>query len=160
MSHIVSAGLLMYRIQNLHLEVFIAHPGGPYFRNKDWGIWSIPKGVVEPDEELMDAATREFMEETGLVLNGEEYIPLGYVVQRGGKTVYCWAFEGNVEDTTPIYSNTFSLEWPPNSGIVKVYPETDKAMFFNSEMAKKKMNPAQADFVDRLHAILKVKRKI
>ncbi|MCK6600366.1 MAG: NUDIX domain-containing protein [Bacteroidetes bacterium] len=159
MPHITSAGLLMYRIVNSRLEVFLAHPGGPYFRNKDWGVWSIPKGCVEPEENLIDAACREFTEETGLSPDGAEFIPLGYVVQRGGKTVYCWAFEGNVDENTEITSNTFNLEWPPNSGIVSVYPETDKAMFFHPEMAKKKMNPAQADFVDRLCAILKVKNR-
>ncbi|NUQ80392.1 MAG: NUDIX domain-containing protein [Bacteroidetes bacterium] len=160
MSQPISAGLLMYRVRERQLEVFLAHPGGPYFKNREWGVWSVPKGSVEPNEELLETAIREFQEETGLTVHTNELIPLGSVMQRGGKTVHCWAFEGNVSAETPIVSNTFQVEWPPNSGQIQVYPETDKARFFHCEMAKKKLNPAQAHFVERLHAHLRTRNRI
>src|SRR3954465_13788919 len=111
----LSAGLLMYRLREGRLEVFLAHPGGPYFRNKDEGHWTIPKGEPDPDEDLLDAAKREFQEETGIVPK-EPFISLTPVKQKGGKLVHAWAFEGDYEEGKAIISKTFTMEWPPGSG--------------------------------------------
>ncbi|HJN11105.1 MAG TPA: NUDIX domain-containing protein [Pirellulaceae bacterium] len=148
----VSAGLLMYRIDDGKLQVLLAHPGGPFFQNKDEGAWSIPKGEIEPDEDLLEAAQREFREETGVVPNGP-FAALKTVEQKGGKIVHAWAFEGDC-DPSAIVSNTFTMEWPPKSGQQKEFPEIDRAEFFDVATAKRKINAAQASLIDELEELL------
>ncbi len=148
-----SAGLMMYRRKAGELEVFLAHPGGPYLKNKDWGYWGIPKGEIEADEEPLAAAIREFAEETGLTAGGE-FLPLGEVVQASGKTVYAWAFAGDWDEGREPASNLFLLEWPPHSGQQQWFPEIDRAAFFPVATAMKKINRAQAEFIIRLQALL------
>lgn len=147
-----SAGLLMFR-RIAGLEVFLIHPGGPYFRKKDDGAWSLPKGEVEPDEDPLVAARREFVEETGLVVPDDGFVALGEIRQRGGKRVLAWAFEGDC-DPRVIVSNAFEIEWPPRSGRRQSFPEADRAEFFTPEIARIKMNVAQAAFIDRLEDAL------
>lgn len=144
----VSAGLLMFCRKN-ELMIFLVHPGGPYFKNKDDGFWGIPKGLIEPDEDHLAAAKREFEEETGIQAK-PPFIPLGSVIQKGGKTVFAWAFE--VEDDTnfTIICNTCELEWPPQSGKIITIPEVDKGEFFTVEQAVVKINNAQQEFITRL----------
>jgi predicted NUDIX family NTP pyrophosphohydrolase len=149
-----SAGLLMYRVRDRPLEVFLAHPGGPLFAKKDAGHWSIPKGEVEPGEELLAAAIREFREETGVEPRGD-FLDLGAIRQKGGKTVYAWAFRGDWDETRPLQSNTFPLEWPPGSGKVRSFPEIDRAGFFTIAEARKRLKEAQHPFLDRLQTALK-----
>lgn len=149
----VSAGLLMYRVKDGRLEVFLAHPGGPFFANKDEGAWGIPKGEPEPGDDLLSTALREFKEETGLEAKGE-LLPLGSIKQRGGKTVHAWAFEGEYDESQPIRSNLFTMEWPPRSGRQQEFPEADRAAFFDVETAKRKIKPAQDELIDRLRALL------
>ena|SRR5437762_4052739 len=149
MSSKTSAGLLMFRTKSTGLEVLLVHPGGPYFRNKDEGAWTIPKGEVGQDEDMLDRARIEFEEELGIMPNGN-WIDLGTVKQKGGKTVYAWAFPGELKDTFQLLSNTFELEWPPRSGKLQQFPEVDKASFFPLEEAKRKINQAQTVFLDRL----------
>ncbi len=148
----LSAGLLMYRQRGDVLEVFLGHPGGPFWKNRDLGVWSIPKGEVQPDEEPLAAACREFAEETGIEPAGP-FVPLGSVKQKGGKTVQAWAFAGEA-DPAAVRCNTFRMEWPPRSGKFIDVPEIDRCDWFDPETAKAKLNPAQAEFVDRLLAIL------
>src|SRR3954454_7107077 len=135
-----SAGLLMYRTCNGHAQVLLVHPGGPYFRKKDRGAWSIPKGEVGPDEDLLETARREFEEEIGLRPSGP-FVALTSVKQSGGKTVHAWAFEGDCEPTT-VVSNTFTMEWPPRSGQQVEFPEIDRCDFFDIGEARDKVNPA------------------
>ena len=146
-----SAGILAYRI-NTGLEIFLVHPGGPYFRNKDAGAWTIPKGEYDDTEEPLIAAQREFLEETGVQLKGN-FLELEPVVQKGGKTVYAWAIEYNI-DEAKVVSNTFKLEWPPRSGVKKEFPEIDKAGWFTPPEAKEKINPAQIRLIDELISLL------
>jgi len=141
-----SAGILLYRIGKF-LEVLLVHPGGPFFKNRDAGAWSIPKGEVEGGN-LLDCARREFEEETGSAIDGM-FIELQPVIQKGGKKVYCWAVEGTI-DERDIASNTFQLEWPPKSGRLQTFPEVDKAAWFDIPTAKKKINPSQFDFIQQL----------
>lgn len=148
-----SAGLLMYRIRDGQLEVFIVHPGGPYFTRKDDGVWGIPKGSVGENEDKLAAAVREFAEETGIQPNGE-FVPLGSITQRSGKIVYAWAFVGDWDGKEPIKSNRFPLEWPPGSGQTREFPEVDRAGFFSTHGARKKMIAAQAVLIDRLEEYL------
>lgn len=150
MARAESAGLLMYRRTNGELELFLAHPGGPYFRNRDDGGWTIPKGLTEPGEDLLDAARREFDEETGIRPTGE-MLPLGRIRQKGGKAVHAWAFEGDWDpEQQPLVSNHFELEWPPNSGRMQSFPEVDRAAFFDVETARRKLLASQAPLIDRL----------
>ena len=144
----ISAGLLIYRLQGPQVEVLLVHPGGPFFKKKDDGVWSIPKGEVLPDEELLAAATREFIEELG-VIPSAEVIELGAIKQKGGKTVHAWAAKGSW-DASQFVSNTFSMEWPPGSGRQMEFPEVDRAEFFDLEIARSKINPAQIAFLERL----------
>ena len=125
----VSAGLLMYRIQDGKLQVLLAHPGGPLFKNKDDGAWTIPKGEIESDEDLLEAAKREFEEETGVTPTGP-FIALTPIKQKGGKIVHAWAFKGDC-DPDAIVSNKFTMEWPPKSGRQMEFPEIDHADFFD-----------------------------
>ncbi|MGQ9662664.1 MAG: NUDIX domain-containing protein [Kiritimatiellia bacterium] len=148
-----SAGLLMYRFRGEILEVFLVHPGGPLYAKKDIGVWSIPKGLVEAGEDLQQTAVREFVEETGIRPQGT-LLPLGSVVQRSGKLVHAWAFEGEWEQSQGIRSNLFEMEWPPRSGKRVSFPEVDRAAFFPASEAKEKILPAQRIFIDRLEEIL------
>jgi predicted NUDIX family NTP pyrophosphohydrolase len=148
----VSAGLLLFRRSAGKLELFLAHPGGPFWVAKDIGAWSIPKGVVEPDEDLLTAARREFREETGFSVAGP-FVPIGSVQQKSGKEIHAWACEGNV-DASKATSNKTTIEWPPKSGRRMEIPEVDRCEWFSAEEARTKLNPAQAAFIDRLEAHL------
>jgi predicted NUDIX family NTP pyrophosphohydrolase len=143
-----SAGILLFRRKDDQLQVFLVHPGGPFFKNKDQGVWSIPKGEFLDDEEAFDAAKREFSEETGLTINGD-FIPLNPVILKSGKKVYAWALEGDANHEN-IVSNLFKIEWPPKSGKKQSFPEIDRASWFDSETAKQKINVAQIAFVDQI----------
>ncbi len=148
----ISAGLLMYRIKNNNLEIFLVHPGGPFWRNKDDGAWSIPKGEVEDGEEIFECAKREFEEETGIKVKAEKFIELGNVKQKSGKIVYAWAFENDYWSGL-LRQNMIKTIW--NGKEIKI-PEVDKAGFFNADDAKRKMNSNQFEFVERLKEILKI----
>lgn len=147
-----SAGLLMYRRHEGEWQVLLSHPGGPFFKNKDVGVWSIPKGEPDADEELLLAALREFEEETSLKPSGP-YTPLTPIKQKGGKIVHAWAFQGDC-DPAALLSNTFAMEWPPKSGRQMEFPEMDRAKFFDLETAKTKINPAQVPFLEELEVRL------
>jgi predicted NUDIX family NTP pyrophosphohydrolase len=144
-----SAGLLMFRRRNGELEVLLVHPGGPYFQNKDDGAWTIPKGEAAEGEDLLARARIEFEEELGLPASGD-WIALGSIKQKGGKTVHAWAFEGDLQDDFKPASNIFEIEWPPRSGNMKRFPEVDRANFFPTEAARRKINVAQIALLDRL----------
>lgn len=149
----VSAGILLYRITSDQLQIFLIHPGGPFFRNKDDGTWSIPKGeYIEGEEEPLAAAKREFEEETGQKVDGR-FIPLEPITQKGGKKVYAWAVEGDINHEV-IQSNLFEMEWPPRSGKKQTFPEVDKAGWFDTETAKARINIAQIDLIENLIRIL------
>lgn len=143
-----SAGILLYRFVDSQLQVFLVHPGGPFFKNKDDGSWSIPKGEFADDENSLSAAKREFLEETGQDINGN-FIELTPIQQKGGKTVYAWAVEGDIDHET-IVSNTFEIEWPPRSGKKQMFPEIDRAGWFDVETAKTKLNAAQVGLINEL----------
>jgi predicted NUDIX family NTP pyrophosphohydrolase len=145
----LSAGLLMYRLHDGKPEVLLAHPGGPFFAKKDAGHWTIPKGEPDENEDLFITAKREFTEETGITPSGD-FIELGSIIQKGGKEVFAWAFEGNLDDNFVHSCNTVKLEWPPRSGNFKDFPEVDKVEFFNAGDAKKKIKEAQIPFIERL----------
>lgn len=147
--HRLSAGLLMYRRASVGLEVLLVHPGGPWFVNKDAGAWSIPKGEPNDGEELIDAARREFREETGVEPPAVELLPLGEIRQKAGKVIHAWAFEGDC-DPGRITCNTVRLEFPRGSGRWQSFPEVDRAAFFDLAAARDKINAAQAEFLDRL----------
>ena len=144
----------MFRRVSDALEVLLAHPGGPFFRKKDDGFWTIPKGEAEPGEDLLSRARTEFEEEVGIPANGS-WLDLGWVKQKGGKTVYAWAFEGNLPDGFRVCSNNFEMEWPPGSRKMQSFPEVDQACFFSLEGARRKLKAAQAPFLDRLVEALK-----
>jgi predicted NUDIX family NTP pyrophosphohydrolase len=143
-----SGGILLFRRRAGVLQVMLAHPGGPYWENRDEGSWSIPKGLFEENEAPLDAARREFAEETGFDVTGE-FIELGALVQPGGKVVHAFALESDL-DTAAITSNTFSLEWPPHSGRIEHYPEIDRGEWFDIAQASKKITRGQLEFLDRL----------
>jgi len=147
-----SAGLLLFRITADGLQLFTAHPGGPFWKDRDAGAWTLPKGVVAEGEELLAAARREFEEETGIVPR-EPFLPLGSVRQKSGKTVHAWAWEGEA-DAASISSNTTTSEWPRGSGRFLTFPEVDRCAWFDPELARRKLNPAQAEFVVRLEMLL------
>lgn len=151
---VVSAGLLMYRFNRGALEIFLGHPGGPFFAKKDEGAWSIPKGEVGADEDLLQTAVREFEEETGVKPKGE-YVSLGHIRQKNGKIVHAWAVKGDWDNTKPIRSNTFTIEWPPHTGKKQEFPEIDRGAFFDSKTARQKINPAQIPLIERLQALLR-----
>lgn len=156
MNNAISAGLLMYKFDNEELKVFLVHPGGPFFKNKDDGYWSIPKGLVEKDEDLLNTAIREFKEETGIEPAGE-FDSLGWVKQKGGKTIHAWSFEYFGDSEIKILSNDFEIEWPPNSGQKQLIPEVDEGRFFSINEARLKISGAQSEFLDVLQKKLKVK---
>ncbi len=144
---------MMFRQTNNTLEVLLVHPGGPLWANKDEGAWSIPKGEAAPGEDLLARARTEFAEELGIRAEGD-YIPLGSIKQKGGKTVHAWAFEGDLPEAFQLKCNTFEIEWPPHSGKMRAFPEVDRAEFFPLEMARQKINPAQIALLDRLGGAL------
>lgn len=148
----LSAGLMMYRVKDGVLEVFLVHPGGPFFAKKDEGAWTIPKGEPSEGEELLAAAHREFTEETGFVAE-PPFVSLTPVKQKAGKVVHAWAFAGDFDSAT-VVSNTFTIEWPPKTKKMKEFPEVDRADYFDVETAKVKINPAQVALVEELHAKL------
>ncbi len=148
----VSAGLLLFRRTPEALELFLAHPGGPFWRDRDAGAWTIPKGIVEAGEDLLAAACREFNEETGLTPR-EPFLPLGSVRQKAGKVVHAWAWEGDA-DPALVSSNSMRTEWPRGSGHWIVFPEVDRCAWFDPDAARERINPAQAEFIDRLVALL------
>ena len=151
MDELTSAGLLMYRRRGGALEVLLVHPGGPFFAKKDAGAWSMPKGLVATGEDPLDAARREFAEETSLAIDTGDFIALGDVRTKGRKRVLAWAFEGD-GDASAVHSNTFELEWPPRSGRIQSFPEVDRATWFDVAEARVKIHAAQAPFLDRLLA--------
>jgi predicted NUDIX family NTP pyrophosphohydrolase len=143
----VSAGLLLFRTGQ-RPEFFLAHPGGPFWRHRDEGAWTIPKGVIDVEEAPIDAAIREFREETGIQPMGP-FIALGSVRQKGGKVIEAWAWEGDA-DPEGLESNLTRVEWPRGSGQWMEYPEIDRCGWFGAEDARRKLNPAQAAFIDRI----------
>jgi len=149
-----SAGLLLYQHIEKKLFVFLVHPGGPLWKNKDLGSWSIPKGEFLSTEKAIDAALREFEEETGQAITAKHFIELKPVRLKSGKTVYAWACEQDIDAAT-IRSNTFSLEWPPKSGRFNDFPEIDRGAWFEVHEALEKINPAQQDFIQELEVLLK-----
>jgi predicted NUDIX family NTP pyrophosphohydrolase len=148
-----SAGILLYRFTKDILEVFLVHPGGPLWANKDAGAWSVPKGEFDEGEDILAAAQREFFEETGKEISGE-FIPLAPVKQKSGKTVHAFALESDF-DGSNIASNNFSMEWPPRSGLQKEFPEIDKGEWFDLVSAREKINAGQIPLLDELEEKLK-----
>ena len=148
-----SAGLLLDRGGGTALEVLLVHPGGPFWRGKDLGAWSIPKGEFETGEDPLEAARREFREETGATPSGE-FIRLEPIRQRSGKLVSAWAVQGDW-DPRELHSNRFSLEWPPRSGIQAEFPEVDRAEWFELPDARRKLLPAQLPLLDQLEDLLR-----
>lgn len=147
-----SAGIVLYRIRSGVLEVFLVHPGGPFWAKKDEGAWSIPKGEIEEGADRLESARREFHEETGSRIDGQ-FIELAPLKQRGGKIVYAWAVDGDI-DAASVRSNPFSMEWPPRSGTQHEFPEVDKAGWFAVEQALAKLLPGQLGFLAELKAKL------
>ncbi|TAL49547.1 NUDIX domain-containing protein [Patescibacteria group bacterium] len=143
-----SSGILLYRERAGELECLLVYPGGPFWKNKDDGAWGIPKGEIEENEDLLEAAKREFEEELGIQLPSETPLPLGSIEQKSGKVVYAWALKADL-DLLKVRSNTFTLEWPPKSGKFQEFPEIDRAEFFDVETARRKINPAQIPFLER-----------
>jgi predicted NUDIX family NTP pyrophosphohydrolase len=148
-----SVGILLWRSRDGRLEVLLAHPGGPAWAKKDLGHWTIPKGEVEPGEELVAVARREFAEETGHEVPNHSLIDLGEITQKSGKLVLGWAVQGDLDPSTAL-SNTYTMEWPPQSGVVETFPEIDRVEWFALDEARRKLKPAQVPFLDRLQAAL------
>lgn len=144
----ISAGILLFRRRPTGIEVMLVHPGGPFWAKKDEGAWSIPKGLADEGEKLLEAAKREFLEETGVTVEGR-FLDLGAHKQPGGKTVVAWACEGDF-DPAALTSNTFSLEWPPRSGRVAQFPEVDQAAWYSIDEALEKINKGQNPIVEAL----------
>ena len=153
-----SAGLLLYRQNERDVEVFLVHPGGPFFARRDNGHWSVPKGEIEGDEQPRQVARREFEEETGRSVEactaGAAWLELGEITQRGGKRVVAWAAAGDWPEGVPMHSNTIPLEWPPRSGRSIEIPEVDQGRFFGITEARRKLKASQEPFLDRLLAAL------
>ncbi len=148
----LSAGILMFRKRDPRLEVFLVHPGGPFWRRKDTGAWSIPKGEYSEGEDALAAAKREFYEETGCAVQGD-FMPLGEILQPGRKLVTAWAVKGDCSPTE-IRSNTFTMEWPPKSGRQQEFPEVDRADWFALDEARNRILKGQVGFIDRLVALI------
>jgi predicted NUDIX family NTP pyrophosphohydrolase len=149
----VSAGILLYRRVGDGVEVLLAHPGGPLFEHRDAGDWTIPKGEPDPDEPLVDAAMREFTEETGQHPGDGPLLPLGSIVQKGGKVVHAWATEGEL-DPELARSDMFAMEWPPRSGQLQSFPEIDRVAWFDPSEARRRIKAAQIPLLERLEAAL------
>ena len=143
-----SAGILLYRVRENEVQVFLVHPGGPFFAKKDVGAWSVPKGEFTDDEEPLKAAVREFLEETGSAVEGT-FVALKPATLKSGKTVFAWAVEGDLDENN-ITSNSFLMEWPPKSGNRRQFPEVDKGGWFDIATASLKINPAQLIFIHEL----------
>lgn len=156
MTRKISAGILLYRVRDHAVEVFLVHPGGPYWARKDDGAWSIPKGEAMEGADLLATAYTEFHEETGSPLEGES-VPLAPLKQPGGKLVHAWAVRGDI-DATSIRSNTFAIEWPPRSGKTRDFPEVDRGGWFDLPTARQKLLAGQRGFLDQLQAHLLQKR--
>jgi predicted NUDIX family NTP pyrophosphohydrolase len=148
-----SAGILLWRNRDGRLEVLLAHQGGPFWVKKDLGHWTIPKGEVEPGEELVEVARREFAEETGQETPDGPLIDLGQIKQKSGKVVLGWAVEGDLDPCKAV-SNTYKLEWPPHSGVVQTFPEIDRVEWFALDEARRRLKAAQVPFLDRLETAL------
>jgi predicted NUDIX family NTP pyrophosphohydrolase len=148
-----SAGIQMYRLTEEGCQVLLGHPGGPLYSTKDDGYWSIPKGQVEAGETVFEAANREFCEETGLALVARQPIILGSAPGYG-RTIHIWAVKGDCDTSVPPRSNLFKMEWPEGSGTLKEYPEFDRIEFFGIDYARRKIEPVQAVFLERLAANL------
>jgi predicted NUDIX family NTP pyrophosphohydrolase len=148
-----SAGILLFRRGDDRLEVLLAHPGGPFFTKRDEGYWTIPKGEVDPGEELLDVARREFEEETGHAAPDGDPIELDSIVQKGGKVVHAWALEGDL-DPAVAESNTFEMTWPPGSGRRQSFPEIDRVEWFDPAEARRRVKETQIPLIDRLEAAL------
>ncbi len=156
----ISAGLVIYRMRNGCIEVLLAHPGGPFFAHKDAGHWSIPKGEIEPEEDYLKTAIREVKEELGIDIDLEgPFFELGWIKQKGGKVVHAWAAEHDFDDSQPIQSMTFEVEWPPGSGKKQAFPEVDRAQFYPLAEAKAKIKETQMPLLDRLEELLKPSQK-
>lgn len=153
-----SSGLLLFRFRNSQLQVLLVHPGGPFWARKDEGAWSIPKGLTEESESPQATARREFQEETGFSVDGK-LIDLGELRQPSRKIVRAFALENDL-DETKLVSNKFSLEWPKGSGVVKEYPEIDRAGWFDIEQAREKIQKGQAAFLDRLIEVLNYREEL
>jgi predicted NUDIX family NTP pyrophosphohydrolase len=144
-----SAGIVLHRAGDGGPEVLLVHPGGPFWAKRDLGVWSIPKGEYEPDEDPRACALREFEEETGTALPAQALVELGAVVQKAGKEVTAWATRGDLDPAT-VRSNTFTMQWPPRSGREQEFPEVDRAEWFTLDEARAKLVAAQAELLDRL----------
>ena len=147
-----SAGMVLFRRTASGIEVFLAHPGGPFWKNKDAGAWTIPKGLVDEGETPLVAGQREFYEETGIIPQ-PPFLPLGEIRQKAGKRVHAWAWEGDADPAT-VTSNEMRTEWPRGSGRWLAFPEIDRCAWFDTAAAREKLNPAQAELIDRLIATL------
>jgi predicted NUDIX family NTP pyrophosphohydrolase len=152
-----SAGLLMYRFQNGDLQVLLIHPGGPFWKGREMGAWSIPKGEFDDTEDALEAAKREFVEETGFAWS-EPFIELQSIKQAGGKRVFAWAFEGDC-DPSKLVSNTFEIEYPPRTGRMTTFPEADKAGWFDLAAARRKMHVGQLPFLEQLERAAQLQRQ-
>lgn len=151
----LSAGILLYRLRDGQVEVFLVHPGGPFWARKDDGAWSIPKGEYEAIADPLAAAKREFQEETGFEVDGT-FHSLTALKQPSGKVISAWAVEGDV-DAAALTSNTFTLEWPPKSGRIQEVPEVDRGAWFDLSRARAKLQPGQRTFLDQLQELLRDK---
>lgn len=149
----VSAGILLYRLTEARPEFLLAHPGGPLFARRDAGAWSIPKGEPDGDEPMLDVARREFAEETGHPVPDGAILDLGTIVQKGGKVVFAWAVEGDLDPALAV-SNTFDMEWPPKSGRTAAYPEIDRVAWFDGAEARIRVKETQIPLLERLEAAI------
>jgi predicted NUDIX family NTP pyrophosphohydrolase len=149
----VSAGLLVFRRGRGEVDVLLVHPGGPLWVGRDVGAWSLPKGEVGPAEAALDAAKREFHEETGFSVDGD-FVPLSPLRQRSGKVIHAWAVQGDC-DPRYLRSNTFSLEWPPRSGRTEQFPEVDRAAWFSIDEASRRIVPGQMGFLRELATLVR-----
>ncbi|MCX6149163.1 MAG: NUDIX domain-containing protein [Ignavibacteriales bacterium] len=146
----ISCGILIYRIELKKLKLFLVHPGGPFFKNKDDGHWGIPKGEVHDGEDYLICALREVKEEIGIDFNGREFLPLGSIIQKNGKVVHAWACEENSDFKVDNSGSMVELQWPPLFGKKIRFPEIDQAQFFSVQDARKKIKAAQIKLIERL----------
>ena len=157
----VSAGLLLYRFREGLLQLFLAHPGGPFFAHKDDGHWTIPKGEIETNEDFLATAIRECKEEVCIEVDPKgHFLDLGSIRQKGGKIVHAWGIELDVDHPPILKSNLFKMEWPPNSGRMQSFPEVDRAQFFPLKEAKRKIKETQIPLIDRLETLLQQEKAV